>query len=74
MNQRVKDLYGDDIRRLGFMYADFRRKRGMTQRQVAAEVCRVQSRVSDLETGVVDSRISSLIMFADAKIRLAPRE
>lgn len=77
MNDRTKELYGDDIRNVGFMFADRRRSLNRTQLEVAEDICRSQSRVSDLEQGIADPRLSSLIMMADAlgcdlSIRLVP--
>lgn len=60
------ELYGDDIRELGRRFGDQRRKAGVTQRALAAEMCTVQNRVSDLETGKNDPRLSSLIRYLDA--------
>ena len=59
------ELYGDDIRELGRRAGDLRRKAGVTQRALAAEMCAAQNRVSDLELGKNDPRLSTLIRYAD---------
>jgi transcriptional regulator with XRE-family HTH domain len=73
------ELYGDDIRELGRRFGDMRRRKGVTQRELAAAMCAVQNRVSDLELGKSDPRLSTLIRFADGlncdlKVQLVPRE
>lgn len=73
------ELYGDDIRELGRRFGDMRRRRGLTQRDLAREICGVQNRVSDLELGKSDPRLSTLIRFADGlgcelEIKLVPRD
>lgn len=66
-------LYGDDIRELGRRFGDLRRRKGVTQRELAAEMCATQNRVSDLELGKSDPRLSTLIRYLDGlgyKIRI----
>lgn len=63
---RTFELYGDDIREIGRRLGDLRRGRGITQRALAAEMCCAQNRVSDLELGKNDPRLSTLIRAADA--------
>ena len=72
------ELYGDDIRDIGRRLADMRRKADITQRALADEMCCRQNRVSDLELGKSDPRLSSLIRYADAlglelRIEFRPR-
>lgn len=72
------ELYGDDIREIGRRLGDLRRKAGITQRDLGDEMCCAQNRLSDLELGKADPRLSSLIRYADAlgmdvKIEFRPR-
>lgn len=60
------ELYGDDIRNMGHRLRDMRRKAGMTQRQVADEMCCCQSHVSAIECGEGDLRLSTIIRYAEA--------
>ncbi len=78
MAPETLELYGEDIRHIGMRYADIRRRRGLTQRDVAELTCRTQSRVSDIETGHCDPRLSTMIRMAEAlgyefQVRLVQR-
>ena len=78
MGPETLELYGDDIRHIGMRYGDLRREQGLTQRDVAELACRTQSRVSDLETGHCDPRLSTMIRMAEAlgyefQVRLVQR-
>lgn len=75
---RTFEIYGDDIRELGRRFGDARRRKGMTQRGLAAEMCATQGRVCDVELGKGDPRLSTLIRYADGlgcdlKVELVPR-
>lgn len=79
MEPQTLELYGEDIKWVGMRFADARRQRGMTQRDVAQRTCRSQSRVSDVERGNCDPRLSTLIRHAEAigytlQVRLVRRE
>lgn len=62
---RTFELYGDEIRELGRRFGDMRRRRGMSQRALAREMCATQARVCDVELGKGDPRLSTLIRYAE---------
>lgn len=75
---RTFELYGDEIYELGRRLGDARRRSGLSQRALAAEMCCSQNRVSDFELGKSDPRLSSIIRYAEAlgfrvRIEFEPR-
>lgn len=60
------ELYQDEIRAIGFMLGDRRRELDITQDELAERIGIVQSNVSDVELGLRDFRLSTMIRQAEA--------
>lgn len=60
------ELYQDEIRAAGFLLGDRRRELGITQAELAERIGIAQTNVSDVELGLRDFRLSTMIRQAEA--------
>lgn len=75
MPKRVSNEYV--VRNIGLQLQAARERRGLTQRAFAKSAGTTQSRISKIENGDVDPRISSLVELArslDLEFMLVPRQ